>query len=419
METNPFISTRMKMDLPDEVQELIIDHLSDDKPTLLVCRLVSLLWLVRIRRWLFHDVWVGESGSEDDLDLNAVSTFSPRNAKAVDISLLQSPHSKLGPSIRTLTITGPDYIPCMCCGDIYAGKPSEYDDLSAAIEAALPFMDYVSKLKLQTFEFPCLSSQAQGAIMSLSQVKTLDIFGITYRSIEEMLAPFQHVTELRVCSINIGVELDRHIMTESPPAAWPLPFPLPPLISMSSLTSLETSAGDYYRDLLSSDRYILAQNIEKLSFDGAALRYVPEIGEFIKATGASLKYLRMYFQADGYDAFPISLAENINLSTFEMSSNHFSNDVWWLAKIMPTMPRTTQVKIEVWINAIEEVLVVEDFGSADIETFFAYYADIPLSLRLTPTTGFIKDVDAPWLTEFIRAKLPEISRRGLVQICTE
>ncbi|KAG6915289.1 hypothetical protein DXG01_012289 [Tephrocybe rancida] len=301
------------------------------------------------------------------------------------------------------------------------GESSDYHDLSAAVEAVLPYMDSVSVLQLQMLEFPRLSSQAQGAIMSLSQIRTLDIFGVTFRSIEEMLAPFQGVTVLRLFSIKIGIGLWSYSNLALPATIWPLPFPLPPLTTMSSLACLEMYVGGDCYGLLSTSRYIPAQNINTLSFGISALHYAPMIGAFIKASGAKLKHLRLYLLSNELGPLDgLSLAENVNLAMVEISSLNFYKDMWHLHKLMPTIPHTSHVKIEVWININEDAGVIEDFGSADLETFFPRYPGMSLSLLLTPRRIGVpsadQDLNAPWLIQFIEAKLPEISRRGLVHI---
>ncbi|KAG6907638.1 hypothetical protein DXG01_008132 [Tephrocybe rancida] len=403
--------------LPYEVQELIVDHLHDDRPTLLISRLVSSRWLARSRLWLFHDVTIGPMS-------DAIKDAAhKRAAHAIPtlLELLRAPHSTLVPAVRTLTIFGADNIPCSCCeGLVVTGKSATYDTLSATIEAVLPLLDHapITGVVLENLSFYFLSSTAQADIVALApHVKQLDIRGLSYRSFEEMLAPFQRITELKIRCINIDAHANEQRSDEGP-SAQPLLCALPPLSPLSSLTSFETSVGDFSSRLISPHQYILAQHITSLAFDTISSEHLANIGTFISTAGAALKHLHLCFQVSECDVFPISLSENINLETVDVSSYDVSRDLWWVEVIIPTMVSTARLELEAWVYT-KAVHWVQDFAAEEIESLFSEYTDRDLGLAIHISSRGSPEVDLSSVKDEVLGALPDISRRGLVRFLEE
>ncbi|KAG6815813.1 hypothetical protein H0H87_011144 [Tephrocybe sp. NHM501043] len=418
--------------IPPDVQERIIDHLHDDRSALLSTRRVSSFWLACTRRWLTHNVTVD---GRDAIAKNKIL-----------ITLLQAPFSTLGPDIRSLKINGPDYRCGILCKRVHLGDLSSYRDLSAALEVALPYMTNLSALKLMALHIPCLSSRAQEAIVGLPPIKALDAFAITYASIKESLAPFQHISDLKIRHMNILGwreirELHRHL-DSSPILSLRYALrgqpDLPKLSCLSLVTSLKLLVTEVTVPLLAHDKYLHAQNMTKLSFTTLSddLYSVQNIGAFIKAAGATLEHLHLAINYTSRDngktrtflttasphsfpdsEFPISLMENTNLLTFHISSEHFSNDASWLKEIIATVSPTTCVKIKTWLSLSQprnEVKTIKDFSCAEIEAFFSQYPGNDLSLHLVPIK--YDGVDLQFFEDGIKNMIPKTINQGLVHL---
>ncbi|KAG6907633.1 hypothetical protein DXG01_008127 [Tephrocybe rancida] len=279
--------------LPYEVQELIID-----------------LAGLRVRAWPMSDAIKDAAHKRA---AHAIPTL---------LELLCAPHSTLVHAVQTLTIFGADNIPCSCCeGLVVTGRSTTYDTLSATIEAVLPLLDYapITGVVLENLSFYFLSSTAQANIVALApRVKQLDIRGLSYRSFEEMLAPFQKITELKIRCINIDAHANSH-----------------------------------------------CYHITSLSFDTISSEHLANIGTFISTAGAALKHLHLCFQVSECDVFPISLSENINLETVDVSSYDVSRDLWWVEVIIPTMVSTARLELEAWVYT-KAVHWVQDFAAEEI-----------------------------------------------------
>jgi hypothetical protein len=86
------------MRLPQEICDLIIDHLHEDKPSLRRCALISKGWVYRSQAHLFHSLILGDKLLERWLD-----TFSPSNERIhsfVRILAIHPPDELFGNFIR-------------------------------------------------------------------------------------------------------------------------------------------------------------------------------------------------------------------------------------------------------------------------------------------------------------------------------
>ncbi|KAG6916254.1 hypothetical protein DXG01_007711 [Tephrocybe rancida] len=301
---------------------------------------------------------------------------------------------------------------CLCCSEdmIEAGSDAQYQQLSAEIKEVLPFLEHTLRvLVLKKFRFYTLSRGAQAAIVALSHVRKLVVSGVSFRSIEEMLSPFQNIFQLKVQGINI-----QH-------CTGPI-VPFAPLSPLPFLSSYEAVAGDYTCLLLSPNRYIHARSITRLTFDANTCEYLDKMADFIKAVGATLEHLRLRFALGGailHEA-PISLSENINLVAFVVSSHDFSSNLWWLEHAMPTILCTTRIRFEAWVftNNDEYLDWSEQLEAEELESLVSQYPhhDIELTIHIEPR-GSPRDSDAdPSLVrEAVVGMLPGISQRGALR----
>ncbi|KAJ7174757.1 hypothetical protein C8R46DRAFT_1081690 [Mycena filopes] len=82
------------VNLPGELVDSILDHLKEDKPTLLVCALVSRSWVPRSRRYRFSSIHL-------DLD------FSRTQKLHKLLRLLSSPLATFAPCITAVHLSDP------------------------------------------------------------------------------------------------------------------------------------------------------------------------------------------------------------------------------------------------------------------------------------------------------------------------
>ncbi|KAG6900064.1 hypothetical protein C0995_004386, partial [Termitomyces sp. Mi166 len=196
LDTCRLTRTYRSMVLPEEVLELVVDHLSDNRPALLSCRLVCSRWLDRSCRWLYLHAIIAVP-SEDE------TTSKDIESSQKLIELLRSPQVKLRPSnIRKLTIIGPDQkLPCTCCDILDSISPHLYDPLNTALVASLPFMGLVHDLCLRQLDFTTLNGQAQAQIAGLSQITCLECYQVTSDYLEDILAPFRNIKKFKADGI--------------------------------------------------------------------------------------------------------------------------------------------------------------------------------------------------------------------------
>ena len=272
-------------ELPEEIQDAIVDLLSNDKRSLLSCRLVCSRWLTRSRQWLFHDAIFAVPGSktkESDIE---------RSKKLV--GLLQSPHSTLGPSIRKIIVIGPDSVPCTCCETIGYGSNKTYGPLSEALEASLPLLASARDIDLRQFVFSNLTLRAREQLAALSHVVSLECYGVTFPSLTAMLAPYPNLKTLGVDGVIVDEDYDESTNAEKPPVFHALTT-----ITSFSVTIAESS----FALLLSSPKYFLPQCIVSLSFATVCNpSYESIMARFITMTGVNLEHLTLDLQHYDYE----------------------------------------------------------------------------------------------------------------------
>ncbi|KAG6848738.1 hypothetical protein H0H93_014544 [Arthromyces matolae] len=390
------VEIKMKPILPNEILDLFVDHLEDDKPALLVCRIVCSRWLIRARRWVSLDAVISTPG-----DNNGRKRGRARNPKLINstlklVNLLQSPHVTIHFSIRKLTIMGLDEVPCTCCELILTSGHGEatYPALNLSLETCLPYLTHVSQLRLQEFEFEFLSTKAFALLSALPQVSHLDCYGVTFPTFTDMFGLYPNLMELKVDGVLVN-DIDSTVAIE-------------PLKLLTSLSLRVTTAT---LEILSTT-YLRPDGISslKLTCDCDAFQYFDDIARFIATTGPGLEHFHFWVPSAFVDA-PINLAHNTNLKTLTLETCDSSSVDEWAETLMNSVHHDVQVEIWVWFRE-EEVVdrdasYLEDFISAlDRDVVLKFIASIKSKDSVSVPLAF---------EDAMKSKFPKQSDQGLLR----
>ncbi|KAG6816659.1 hypothetical protein H0H93_007854, partial [Arthromyces matolae] len=139
-------------------------------------------------------------------------------------------------------------------------------------------MTHIQRLSFSRFEFSQLSSTVRSQLASLSHVTSLFCDGITFPTIQDMLAPYPNLRELELQIVALD-----NVATST--ATEGLKFE--PLASIRSLTLI---IGATALDLLRSSRYIQFQTISSLTIYTEGEEYLPVIAQFLEVVGETLEH---------------------------------------------------------------------------------------------------------------------------------
>ncbi|KAG6834299.1 hypothetical protein H0H93_010621, partial [Arthromyces matolae] len=316
---------------PIELQDRVIAHLWEDHDTLAICSLVSSQWLELARNLLFSNL---------KLQLPLLYQIPAESAKYQEFkTLLQAPHSCLGPYIRQLELCGTknNRPPITNAGMVEV--IDLYHNFSLALLSILPLLTRVTDLTLQSIIWPNLSPEAREAIHSLSGVIYLKWIGCSSR-VDDLILLSDGFPRLQTLQIMDFKETKPWSTLSQRPKSFEklriLTFVGPEasmarllnpvfFLPLSSITTLALTIFDYTggKDVASILRG-LGPTLNNFSFK-------------IFANNSPTKEVKIDKGSRKFSLdFTISLTSNINLKTltFTPLSN---SDMWWLNLLLKTV----------------------------------------------------------------------------------
>ncbi|KAG6827314.1 hypothetical protein H0H93_015688, partial [Arthromyces matolae] len=141
------------------------------------CSLVSRSWLAWARYWLFNDP---KFFTRFSIDVSA--KFREEDTKEF-IGFLQSPHSSLSSSIRTLSLRGPDFGHDNQDYEFQRGTQEKYDTFSQYLILALPLLrSQIPEIKLRNLTWGLLPQRVKDELGPiLHQAISLKLSNLDFR----------------------------------------------------------------------------------------------------------------------------------------------------------------------------------------------------------------------------------------------
>ncbi|KAJ7837096.1 hypothetical protein B0H13DRAFT_2422135 [Mycena leptocephala] len=406
------------LDFPPELQDLVVDHLHDQKHTLCICGLVAKSWLRSSRHHLFTSVFLRYHNWEDF------------------VQLLGSPLATFAQSINSLTISVSDY-------DTHS--PGSSSNLNRVILLLRTFHEPEPRFPANPLRFPALRSL---------RLEDCHWPGVTETTANSLVALFPNITEL-----------DLHLVTFLSPSHMVVmvsPFSQLQKASINPLFLQRESAFDlsHYPEVphnLAHLRLRLGPLTNNLHFDQVVLWFhvnppirvlelgmmdaqsLPSVGNLLRALGPQLQDfdLKLMYHVtagmfDDSDSYPvrrndrtfsddikthIDLSQNTNLHrlTIHLSLRRFQpaaaalHAPWALL----AAPHST-ISTLTLVLSIDFLELLDNLDWTHLNTALETYPQFIALRRLHFIVHCPSMMDA--IEGQIRARVQEYSARGIVEV---
>lgn len=313
--------------LPQEVQDLVIDALFHDRPTLAQSSLVSKTWHRRGRQLFFQNFDV------------VISIYKPEQQAKTDklLEIVETGISTLPQYTQQLRIQG--------LGLEFNGespKAADYRALEPYLCRALPFFVSVKDLEVESLHWNKLSAASHASFSCLSTVETLTLSHVTFTNWE---AAYDIIYGQFWSQTISNLQLDSIYCEVTTPA--PLPEEHHPTLQRLKSLAIVLWMWSHVRN--PSLSHVLSAPCKLHTLDiVCADKHLDTVNEILQHIGTSLKVLKIQslfsssicsgykleeYKYDGVSRFPLSVASNTSLERlhiFEWRLRHWSYAVDFL-----------------------------------------------------------------------------------------
>ena len=277
--------------IPQEVADIIIDHLFDDNHALHACALVSNDWLWSARYHLFHHTVITTSVKKRGLD--------------AFLELVSSSPFQLGTHVRCLHVRG--------------AHDKSQDDFSAILRflsAILPRLPSIRKISLsqmvwgQTPQLPQLHVEQMPWELDLLTLKDIrleasdrDSLDTAQRHLSHLLHQCSTIRLLTIDTVRIGYRA-----LYQPPTGGTLDLPSLEATAKCRVSALNCfTEDDSFYLLAALSRLGFAQTLQTLKFGSGCPEITASAQVVTDLAASSLRFVRYRVPSDDYGEFVLSV----------------------------------------------------------------------------------------------------------------